>query len=490
MRLGPLNLAEVQGAFVDGASRAAASAETFVDVDPADGEQLALVAKGGPEDIQRAVAAARESFEGAWAKVRPAERSRLLLSLASAIRAVSEDLARLESMDVGKPISQARADVEVAARYFEFYGGVADKLTGSTIPLGPGLLDLTVKEPVGVSGQIIPFNYPIQNTGRGAAPALAAGCTVVLKPSPEAPLSALAVAALAVEVGIPRGALNVVPGFSDAGAALASDPGIDQVTFTGSVPTGIAVAQAAAQNVVPAVLELGGKSPSVFFADADFELALAGVRSSIYANAGQTCSAGTRLLVENSPEGKDFVGQLVASVGALTLGRGLDDPDVGPLVSSRQLERVEGYLELARSQRATFLVGGRRPADPELRGGYFLEPTVLSDVDLDSRLAQEEIFGPVLTVFTFDVLSEAAVLANNSSYGLSASVWTRDIDKALDLATKIKSGQVYVNAYAVGGGVELPFGGYKRSGWGREKGLEALHEYTQVKNVCIGYRVP
>lgn len=489
MRLGPLNLAEMQGVFVDGASRAALSGETYVDVDPADGKQLAVVAKGGPEDIHHAVAAAREALEGAWAKVRPADRSRLLLSLAGAIRAVSEDLARLESMDVGKPISQARADVEVAARYFEFYGGVADKLMGSTIPLGAGLLDMTLKEPIGVSGQIIPFNYPIQNTGRGAAPALAAGCTVVLKPSPEAPLSALAIAALAVEVGIPRGALNVVPGFSDAGAALASDPRIDQITFTGSVPTGIAVAQAAAENVVPAVLELGGKSPSIFFADADFEAALSGVRSSMYANAGQTCSAGTRLLVENSPEGKDFVEQLAASVGRLTLGRGLDDPDVGPLVSSRQLERVESYLELARSEHATFLVGGSRPEDPDLRGGYFVEPTVLADVDPDSRLAQEEIFGPVLTVFMFHDVHEAAVMANDTSYGLSASVWTRDIDKALDLAAKIKSGQVYVNPYAVGGGVELPFGGYKRSGWGREKGLEALHEYMQVKNVCIGYRV-
>jgi acyl-CoA reductase-like NAD-dependent aldehyde dehydrogenase len=405
--------------------------------------------------------------------------------MSARIRERAEELALLESRDNGKPLRQARTDVQVAARYFEFFAGIADKIMGETIPLGPGFLDYTIREPIGVSAQIVPWNYPIQIGARGVAPALAAGCAVVLKPSSEAPMTALRLGEIALAAGLPAGALNVVPGTGpEAGTALASHPDINQLTFTGSVDVGIQVAKMAADNVVPVVMELGGKSPNVVFADADLDLAAQGVANAIFQNAGQTCSAGSRLLVERRAHDA-FVERLADRARSMQLGPGVTDPDMGPIISRKQLETIERYVEIGRTEGAAVAAGGRRPSDPALGRGFYFQPTLLDRVAPDMRVAQEEIFGPVLAILTFDDVEEAARLANRSQYGLVAGVWTRDINKAMAISSSVKSGQVYVNTYGAGGGVELPFGGYKKSGYGREKGLESLASYTQVKNVCI-----
>ena len=355
---------QTEGLLIDGARVDASDGQTFDVFDPSTGERLATVAKATKADVSRAVASAQAALESkTWGGLAPAERGRIMWRIAGAIRERAEELATLESRDNGKPLRQARTDVQVAARYFEFFAGIADKIMGNTIPLGPGFLDYTVREPIGVSAQIVPWNYPIQIGARGVAPALAAGCTVVLKPSSEAPMTALRLGEIGLACGLPPGVLNVVPGTgSEAGTALASHPDINQLTFTGSVDVGVLVAKMAAENVVPVVMELGGKSPNVVFADADFDLAAAGAANAIFQNAGQTCSAGSRLLVERKAHDA-FVERLVARAKTMTIGPGVSDPDMGPIISKRQLETIERYVAVGKEEGATVAAGGKRPAN-------------------------------------------------------------------------------------------------------------------------------
>jgi acyl-CoA reductase-like NAD-dependent aldehyde dehydrogenase len=383
-------------------------------------------------------------------------------------------------------LRQAEDDVAAAAGYFEYFAGVADKVFGSSIPLGNGFVDFTLAEPLGVSAQIVPWNYPLRLASRGIAPALACGNAVVAKPAAEAGLSVIRLAELAVDAGLPAGILNVVTGGRETGAALAAHPGINHITFTGSVPTGIAIMKAAADNVVPVTLELGGKSPNIVFADADLERAAASAATTLMQNSAQTCTAPTRLLLEESAHDR-FIELLAQRIGTIRLGRGLDNPDMGPVVSERQMQRVLGYIASGLRDGATAVTGGRRADAAELARGYFIEPTLLDRVAPGTVLEQEEIFGPVLTVTTFASLEEAITIANGTPYGLVTGVWTRDLSKALGVATAVKSGQVRVNSYSVEGSIGLPFGGYKRSGFGREQGVEALANYTQIKNVMINF---
>jgi aldehyde dehydrogenase (NAD+) len=476
----------VEGLVLEGSRTAASDGGTFEVVDPSSGDVLAHAAKATREDVNRAVSSARAALDSkGWGAMPPAERGRILFRIAHEIRSRADELAELESRDTGKPLRQAKSDIQVAARYFEFYAGAADKILGSTIPLGRDYLDFTVREPIGVSAQIVPWNYPIQISSRGVAPALAAGCAVVLKPAHEAPMAALRLGEIALKCGLPAGVLNVLPGTGpEAGAALASHPDINQLTFTGSVEVGVLVAKAAAENIVPVVMELGGKSPNIVFADCDLDVTVQSVANAIFQNAGQTCSAGSRLLVQKDVHTL-LVERLIERTRSMRLGPGITDPDMGPIITEKQLETVEQYVEIGKREGAKVVAGGSRPKNAELARGFFYEPTLLDGVAPDMRVAQEEIFGPVLSIMTFDSIEEAAAIANRTAYGLLAGVWTRDINKALGLANRIKAGQIYVNTYGAAGGVELPFGGYKKSGYGREKGLEALASYTQVKNVCI-----
>lgn len=470
---------------INGSWLSSASGETFPSINPGNREVIAEVARAGQEDIDRAVAAARAALDDrGWSEIGPPERGRILNRIAALIRQRKEELARIESLDCGKPISQARNDMEVAARYFEFYAGMADKIYGTTIPLPGRYLNYTLREPIGVTAHITPWNFPLQVASRGLAPALAAGNTVVLKPAEQTPLTALLLGEMALEAGLPCGVLNVVPGFGpDAGARLAAHPDINHITFTGSVETGQLIMKMAAQNIVPVTLELGGKSPNIVLADSDMEPALRGTMTAVFANAGQICSAGTRLVIDARIHDA-FVKELARRTRSLRLGYGLDDPDLGPLISEEQQEKVKSYLQVGVEQGARVMAGGKVPDDAKLRQGFFVEPTLFDQVEPRMRIAQEEIFGPVLSILTFRDLDECLEIANGVSYGLVAGIWTRDIKKAHWLASQIKAGQIYINEYFAGG-VETPFGGYKKSGFGREKGLEALVHYTQVKNVCV-----
>jgi len=468
--------------YIDGRWIDAASTETLSSYDPATGEVLGEVAAGSMADVDAAVAAARAAANGPWRRLTPAARSRILHRAAAIIRRDHERLACIESLDSGKPLREARSDVETTARYFEYYAGVADKLQGDTIPLGQDYLSYTLHEPVGVTAHIIPWNFPLVTTARGVAPALAAGNSAVVKPAEETPFTALLLAEILAEAGLPAGVYNAVTGTGeDAGAALVSHADVAHVTFTGSVETGRLVMAAAARHVASVTLELGGKSPVVVLADADLRSAVEGTLKAAFTNAGQVCSAGSRLVVERTVA-DTVIEALVAAARALRAGRGIDDPDLGPLISPHQLSKVAACVSNARTRRVRVLTGGQVLRMQGLEGGWFYEPTLLMCADRVDPVVQEEIFGPVLTVQVAESPEEALALANGTGFGLVAGIYTRDVTRALGLARDIDAGQIFINQYFAGG-VETPFGGTRNSGFGREKGLEALRNYFRVKAV-------
>ncbi|MBY5163243.1 aldehyde dehydrogenase family protein [Nitriliruptoria bacterium AS10] len=460
----------------------------FETLDPSTGEVLARLAACGPDQVDAAVGAARAALPG-WRDTPVAERSRLLSAFATRIRTDADELADLESHDTGKPRSQAAVDVEQCAQYFEFAAGAIRVLHGDVIPTGPDTLAYTRREPHGVAGVIIPWNYPLQITGRTVSAAVATGNTVVLKPAEEAPLTPMRLARTALEVGFPPGVFNAVPGIGEvAGAALAAHPGIDHLSFTGSVAVGRLVGTAAAQTFTPLTLELGGKSPNIVFADADLDDAVPTIVGSILQNAGQTCSAGSRLLVARERH-DELVDRVRTAFASTRIGPGPDDPDLGPLISADQRDRVAGMVaDAARESR--LVTGGTVPEGDGLAGGFYWAPTLFADVDPGATVAREEVFGPVLATTAFDDPADAARIANGTDYGLIAAIWTRDVDRAHWLAHQLDVGQVYVNSYGAGGGVAFPFGGVKHSGHGREKGMESLVGYTRTKTVAVRTRPP
>ncbi len=460
------------------------TSQTLPVIDPASGAVVGSIPRGGAAEIDAAVRAGEAARAGAWGAMDATSRGRLLLRLAELIRRDVDLLARIESADVGKPLGQARADGVVLARYFEYYGGAADKVHGETIPFQQGYTVLTVYEPIGVTGHIIPWNYPMQMMGRSVAPALAMGNAVVLKPAEDTSLSALHVARLAEEAGFPAGSFNVVTGLGEeAGAALSAHRGIGHVSFTGSPEVGALVQAAAGRNSVPVTLELGGKSPQIVFADAPLEEAAATITRGISQNSGQTCSAGSRVLIEDRIY-DSFTSNLAGRFRALRVGAPDQDLDCGPVVNAGQKQRIERYLELARRDGLPILAEGGL-AGNVAAGGYYVKPTLIGEVPPDHPLAQEEIFGPVLVAIRVRDEAEALRVANGTAYGLVAGVWTADIARGLRLAHAISVGQVFVNNYGAAGGVELPFGGTKRSGHGREKGFEALYGFAALKTIAI-----
>lgn len=461
-----------------------ASPKTLDVINPSDGSKMAEISRGGASEIDAAVQAGRGALKGLWGKMDAVSRGRLLLKMAELIRRDLEKLARLESDDVGKPMTLALSDVAVCARYFEYYGAAADKVHGETIPFQSGFTVMTLYEPHGVTAHIVPWNYPLQMTGRSVAPSLAMGNAIVLKPAEDTSLTALSLARLAEEAGFPPGVFNVVTGLGEeAGEALSAHPSIGHISFTGSREVGRLVQTAAAKNTIPVTLELGGKSPQVVFSDAPLEEAGATIVTGIIRNAGQTCSAGSRVLIQDNIY-DEFTAKLARRFKAVRVGSASQDLDLGPVVNAAQQRRIESYLEIARRDKLQILAEGsfgtNLPTD-----GYYVKPTLIGNVPTDHVLAQEEIFGPVLVALRFRDEEEALRIANDTPYGLSAGVWTSDLGRSMRLSRNIEAGQVFVNNYGAGGGVELPFGGVKGSGFGREKGFEALYGFGVMKTVII-----
>ena len=469
---------------VGGVWRAAASGDTWPLDNPSDGSALARIARGGAADIDAAVAAAQAALDGDWGRMSAAERGRVLGAIGRKVLENVELLAMLEALDVGKPLKQGRADALALARYLEFYGGAADKVHGETLPFRNGYTALTLREPHGVTGHIVPWNYPMQIVGRSVGAALAMGNACVLKPAEEACLTVLAFARIAHEAGLPAGALNVVPGLGDeAGAALSAHPGVRHISFTGSVATGMSIQAAAARNAVPVTLELGGKSPQIVFADADLDAALPWLVNAGIQNAGQTCSAASRILVER-PVFAQVRERMAERYRALRIGPATLDLDMGPVISKRQQQIVEHFLALGRDSGLRIAAQGELPADLP-RGGSYVRPTLFDDVPAGHALAQQEVFGPVQVLIAFDGEADALKIANGTAFGLVAGVWTRDGGRQMRMARALKCGQVFINNYGAGGGVELPFGGVKHSGHGREKGFEALYGFSTLKTIAM-----
>lgn len=468
--------------FINGRHVRSPEGETLAVVAPATGETIAEIACGKAAEVDQAVKAARAAYEGAWGALTAAERGRLLSRLGLKILDHRDELTALEAADTGKPMSQARADIEATARYFEFYGGAADKVHGQVIPFLAGYAVTLVHEPHGVTGHILPWNYPAQMFGRSLAPSLAMGNAVVLKPAEDACLTSLRLSELASEVGFPDGAVNVVTGRGEeAGAALASHPGIGFLSFTGSPEVGRLVQKAAADNYVACTLELGGKSPQIVFEDADLEAALPVVCKSIVQNTGQTCSAGSRVLVQRSIY-DGFVSDLAGRFAKLRAGTPEMDLDCGPVINPRQRERVQGFIDRAKAEAIPLLAEGSI-AEGVPSGGYYVRPTLFGPVPRGNSLACDEVFGPVLSVLPFEDEADAVKLANATDYGLVAGVWTGNGDRQQRVARKVRVGQVFINGYGAGGGVELPFGGVGKSGHGREKGFLALEEFAVTKTI-------
>jgi acyl-CoA reductase-like NAD-dependent aldehyde dehydrogenase len=478
--------ATTEGLLIGGQRVPAADGKTFDTYNPATGEVIARVAEAGPEDVDRAVRAAHGAFyDGPWPSTMASKRGRVMLKAAAMIRERSKQLAELETRNGGKTISDALGEVLGTAACFEYYAGAATRIMGETIPVSAPGLDLTLREPVGVCAQIIPWNFPIVMAGWKLAPALAAGCTVVLKPAEQTPLTALALGEILYACGLPEGVVNIITGYGETtGAALINHPLIDKIAFTGSTEVGKIVMKAAADGIKRVSLELGGKSPNIVFEDVDIESAVEKSVYSVFGNAGQDCCARTRFFVQESII-EPFTEALIARTQKLRVGDpSKKETEIGAIISPEQQERVESYIEIGRREGAQVVCGGIRPDDPALKHGNFLLPTVLAGVNNDMRVSREEIFGPVAGVMPFRDEEEAIKLANDTSYGLSGTIWTRDIGRAIRVMRRVRAGVLSVNS-AQSVHVEAPFGGFRMSGIGRELGMKALDLYTEVKNVYI-----
>ena len=474
--------------FIDGNWQDPESGETLPVMDPSDGSEFGRIACGSAVDIDRAVQAAQNAMDGEWGKSIPVERGRLLQKLSALILEHEDELTEMEARDVGKPLTQARVDVKACARYFEFYGGAADKVHGETIPYLEGYTVLTLREPHGVTGHIIPWNYPLQIIGRTIGGALTMGNACVLKPGEEASQTALMVGELARQAGFPSGVFNIVPGLGEeAGNALIHHSGVNHLSFTGSTEVGALVQQAAAKNAVPVTLELGGKSPQVVFADADLEKALPFLVNASIQNCGQTCSAASRVIVESSIYEK-LMNLLAERFKELRVGPAFRDLNCGPLISPEQKKRVEKYLNQAKADGLNISAEGKIMEDTPAEGNY-VKPMLIRDVPPEHAVAQEELFGPILAAMQFSSEEEAVKLANGTPFGLVSGIWTNDGARQFRVAKRIKSGQVFINNYGAGGGVELPFGGVKLSGHGREKGFEALYGFSVTKTIAIRHGI-